>query len=269
MAILLSFSLHYIGSPVGSCQVVYEFCDSASTLRSLTLCLTGVTHAILPSTLATVTGVELRPVCMIYLAVRPITEGCGNMATKDASQKLGKLVETAISVANIAQAKAEEILKDLSHVSEVQRNQMKGFIEDAASRSKQSRDLLLKAIRQELEKQIKLANSTTKEELAKLSDKLNAFSHELAGLTDLREELSKIADTLSTLGSEVRRAAGAKADPDKDSDATAARRPNRTGSTATRPRRPTSSTGPAAATATKRSRSNSASGKDEKPGSKP
>lgn len=121
------------------------------------------------------------------------------MATKDNSPKLGKLIETGISVAKLAQTKAEETLRDVVHISDVQRSQMRELLEDAAKKSKDSSESILKGVKKEIEKQVKNANSISRDELSKISEKLNGISQEISKVNALRDELKHLSDSISTL----------------------------------------------------------------------
>lgn len=121
------------------------------------------------------------------------------MAGKDGYEKLGKLIEAGLTVAKIAQTKAEESLRDIVHISEVQRNQARELIEDAARRRKDSSESLLKSLRKEFEKQLKSANLISRDELAKFSEKLNSVSQELAKVSVLRDEVNRLIEILNTL----------------------------------------------------------------------
>ncbi len=121
------------------------------------------------------------------------------MAGKDGTQKIGKLVETGLSVAKLAQAKAEEALRDVAHISETQRNQMRDMFEDAAKKSRESSDLLIKSFRREIEKQILAANTISKEELGKFSERLASMSQEIGKVTLIRDELTKLTEMVNSL----------------------------------------------------------------------
>lgn len=121
------------------------------------------------------------------------------MASKDGYKKLGKLIEVGLNIAKIAQAKAEESLRDVVHISEVQRNQVRELLEDAARKSKDSSEYLLKSLRQEFENQFKSANLVSREELSKLSEKLNSLSRELAKVSVLRDEVNRLTEILNNL----------------------------------------------------------------------
>ncbi len=121
------------------------------------------------------------------------------MAGKDGSQKLGKLVETGLSVAKIAQAKAEEALRDVAHISEVQRNQMREIFEDTARKSRENTELLIKGLRKEMEKQLRTANTISKEEFGKFSDRLSSLSQDLGKMSSIREDLAKLTEMMNSL----------------------------------------------------------------------
>lgn len=121
------------------------------------------------------------------------------MAGKESSQKLGKLVETGLSVAKIAQAKAEEALRDVAHISEAQRNQMRELFEETAKKSRENTEALIKGLRKEMEKQIRAANAISKEEFAKFSERLSSLSQDLGKMSSLREEIAKLTDALNSL----------------------------------------------------------------------
>lgn len=121
------------------------------------------------------------------------------MASKDGYQKLGKLIEAGVTVAKIAQSKAEESVRDLMHLSEVQRNQMRELFEEAAARSKESSESLLKSLRKELEKQLKATNLVSREELIKLSERLNSVTQELSKLSALQAEIHRLTEMVNTL----------------------------------------------------------------------
>ncbi|TAN20409.1 MAG: hypothetical protein EPN30_10230 [Actinomycetota bacterium] len=121
------------------------------------------------------------------------------MAGKNGSEKLGKLVEAGLSVAKIAQAKAEEALRDVVHISEVQRNQMRDLFDEAAKKSRASTEVLIKTLRKEIENQLKSANMISKEEFAKFSDRLSALSQDIGKMSSLRDEVSKLTDMVNSL----------------------------------------------------------------------
>lgn len=121
------------------------------------------------------------------------------MAGKDNVQKLNKIFETGISVAKIAQAKAEEALKDAVHLSEVQRNQFKEIVEETVKKSKKNSDFLIKSLSKEIEKQFSTANGFTRQEIEKLSDRLNSMSQELGKLSLVKDELSKLSEVVNSL----------------------------------------------------------------------
>jgi polyhydroxyalkanoate synthesis regulator phasin len=121
------------------------------------------------------------------------------MGSKDGVQKLNKLFETGVSVAKMAQARAEEVLKDAAHISEMQRNQMKDLLEETARKSKQNTEVLIKSLRKEMERQIRSANLISREEVVKLSDKVSALSRELGKVSILKDEIAKLNEILSTL----------------------------------------------------------------------
>lgn len=121
------------------------------------------------------------------------------MAAKNGAQKLNKLFETGISVAKIAQARAEEVLKDAAHISEMQRNQVRDLFEETARKSKQNTEVLIKSLRKEMEKQIRSANLISKDEVVKLSDKVTALSRELGKVSILKDEIAKLNDILASL----------------------------------------------------------------------
>ena len=183
------------------------------------------------------------------------------MAGKDGTQKLGKLVETGLSVAKMAQTKAEEALRDVAHISEVQRNQMREMFDDAAKKSRESTETLIKGLRKEMEKQMRAANALSKEELGKFSENLSSLSQDLGKVSSIREEVAKLTEMVNSLvrsisssetlgeanGEKAPSTGGEKAKP------TTARRAPRT--TAPRARRstkkvtPSTTTAPAAETA--------------------
>ena len=121
------------------------------------------------------------------------------MAAKDGSQKLGKLVETGLSVAKIAQAKAEEALRDVAHISEVQRNQMREIFEDTARKSRENTELLINGLRKEMEKQLRAANAISKEEFGKFSDRLLSLSQDLGKMSSIREDLARLTEMMNSL----------------------------------------------------------------------
>ncbi len=121
------------------------------------------------------------------------------MAGKDGSQKLGKLVETGLSVAKIAQAKAEEALRDFAHISEVQRNQMREIFEDTAKKSRENTEVLINGLRKEMEKQLRAANTISKEEFGKFSERLSSLSQDLGKVSSIREDLSKLTEIMNSL----------------------------------------------------------------------
>lgn len=121
------------------------------------------------------------------------------MGSKDGAQKLNKLFETGVSVAKMAQARAEEVLKDAAHISELQRNQMKDLLEETARKSKQNTEVLIKSLRKEMEKQIRSANLISRDEVVKLSEKVSALSRELGKVSILKDEIAKLNEILSTL----------------------------------------------------------------------
>ena len=141
------------------------------------------------------------------------------MAGKDSSQKLGKLIEAGLSVAKIAQARAEEALRDVVHISEVQRNQMKDLFEDTAKKSRENTETIIKGLRKEFEKQLRSANVVSKEELGKFTDRLTSLSQELGKMSGLREEVSKLTEMLNSLVHQIPKqepAAERPADPTPD-----------------------------------------------------
>ena len=177
------------------------------------------------------------------------------MAGKDGTQKLGKLVETGLSVARMAQTKAEEALRDVAHISEAQRNQMQKMLDDAAKKSRDSTEALIKGLRKEMEKQMRAANALSKEEFGKFSDKLSSLSQDLGKMSSIREEVAKLTEMVNSLvrsvsssetlggasGEKAASAGGEKAKP------TTARRAPRT--TTTRARRSTRKVTPSTTTA--------------------
>ncbi len=176
------------------------------------------------------------------------------MAGKDGTQKLGKLVETGLSVAKMAQTKAEEALRDVAHISEAQRNQMQKMLDDAAKKSRDSTEALIKGLRKEMEKQMRAANALSKEEFGKFSDKLSSLSQDLGKMSSIREEVAKLTEMVNSLvrsvssseilggasGEKAASAGGEKAKP------TTARRAPRT--TTTRARRSTRKVTPSTTT---------------------
>ena len=177
------------------------------------------------------------------------------MAGKDGTQKLGKLVETGLSVARMAQTKAEEALRDVAHISEAQRNQMQKMLDDAAKKSRDSTEALIKGLRKEMEKQMRTANALSKEEFGKFSDKLSSLSQDLGKMSSIREEVAKLTEMVNSLvrsvssseilggasGEKAASAGGEKAKP------TTARRAPRT--TTARTRRSTRKVTPSTTTA--------------------
>ncbi len=121
------------------------------------------------------------------------------MAGKDGTQKLGKLVETGLSVAKMAQAKAEEALRDVAHLSETQRNQMREIFEDAAKKSRESTELLIKGLRKEMDKQMRAANTLSKEEFSKFSERLSGLSQDLKKMSSVKEEVAKLTEMVNSL----------------------------------------------------------------------
>lgn len=136
--------------------------------------------------------------CMVFLAYG-LSGKDGIMAGKNGSQKLGKLVETGLSVAKIAQAKAEEALRDVAHISETQRNQMREIFEDTARKSRENTELLIKGLRKEMEKQLRSANAISKEEFGKFSERLSSLSQDLGKMSSIREDLSKLTEMMNSL----------------------------------------------------------------------
>ena len=121
------------------------------------------------------------------------------MAGKNGSEKLGKVVEAGLMVAKIAQAKAEEALRDVVHISEVQRNQMKELFDEAAKKSRASTEVLIKTLRKEIENQLRSANIISKEEFTKFSDRLSSLSQDIGKMSTLRDEISKLTDMVNSL----------------------------------------------------------------------
>ena len=188
------------------------------------------------------------------LSIRSIWKD-GIMAGKDGTQKLGKLVETGLSVARMAQTKAEEALRDVAHISEAQRNQMQKMLDDAAKKSRDSTEALIKGLRKEMEKQMRTANALSKEEFGKFSEKLSSLSQDLGKMSSIREEVAKLSEMVNSLvrsvsssetlggasGEKAASAGGEKAKP------TTARRAPRT--TTARTRRSTRKVTPSTTTA--------------------
>lgn len=183
------------------------------------------------------------------------------MAGKDGTQKLGKLVETGLSVAKMAQTKAEEALRDVVHISEAQRNQMREMFEDATRKSRESTEALIKGLRKEMEKQMRAANTISKEEFGKFSEKLSSLSQDLGKMSTVREEVAKLTEMVNSLVHSipkpeivVEEAKGEKAPPEGAEKAkpTTARKAPRTSTTrarrATKTATPSVPTAPAAET---------------------
>ncbi len=121
------------------------------------------------------------------------------MAGKDGSQKFGKLVEAGLSVAKVAQAKAEEALRDMAHISETQRNQMRELFEDTAKRSRENTETLIKGLRKEMDKQLRAANAISKEEFGKFSERLSSLSQDFGNISSVREDLSKLTEMINSV----------------------------------------------------------------------
>ena len=121
------------------------------------------------------------------------------MSGKNGSEKLGKVVEAGLMVAKIAQAKAEEALRDVVHISEVQRNQMKELFDEAAKKSRSSTEVLIKTLRKEIENQIRSVNIVSKEEFTKFSERLTSLSQDIGKMSVLRDEILKLTDMINSL----------------------------------------------------------------------
>jgi polyhydroxyalkanoate synthesis regulator phasin len=67
--------------------------------------------------------------------------------------------------------KAQEVIEELTHEGELQRNEVKQWVDELSSRGEEERQALRKLVRDELKKVLDEMGLATKEDIQKLVDK--------------------------------------------------------------------------------------------------
>lgn len=76
-----------------------------------------------------------------------------------------------IGLLSMTREKAQEIIEDLSHEGELQKNEVKQWVDQLADRGEEERQALRKLIRDEMKKVLDDMGLATKEDIQKLLEK--------------------------------------------------------------------------------------------------
>ena len=111
-----------------------------------------------------------------------------------------KYIDAGMVFTQLTRQRAEEIVRDLMHNGEVNREQATHWVEEVLERSRQSTELLLGLVRKELDERISQLNLVTRDDLANLASRITS------GVGGLRG-----SGTSRTKTAPAKKAGGAKA----------------------------------------------------------
>ena len=113
------------------------------------------------------------------------------MATKDSKDRYQKFMDAGKAVSKMTTDRFEEIVKDLVHLSEIQRVQAQELLEDVLHRSKKSTEFVVDTVRREVEKQFKGVKFASHDDLSVLTERLNQMKTDVVALGALRDDLRR------------------------------------------------------------------------------
>ena len=79
-----------------------------------------------------------------------------------------------IGLLSMTREKAQEVIEELTHEGELQRNEVKQWVDELSSRGEEERQALRKLVRDELKKVLDEMGLATKEDIQKLVEKRDA-----------------------------------------------------------------------------------------------